>query len=49
MRAITKTNNDKHTHGGFRERNLQAIFTPKRSRFKGWMRENRRSTFNKNR
>lgn len=25
------------------------IYSPKRTKFKGWMRENRRSTFNKNR
>jgi len=25
------------------------IYTPKRTKFKGYMRENRRSTFNKNR
>ena len=43
-------NQKKHPHafGGFRERNLQAIFIPRRTHFKGYMRENRRSTFNKN-
>lgn len=29
--------------------NPQAIFIPRRSKFKGYMRENRRSSFNKNR
>jgi len=49
MKAITKISTDKYALGGFRARNLQAIFTPKRTKFKGYMRENRRSTFNKNR
>jgi hypothetical protein len=29
--------------------NPQGIFIPRRRKFKGWMREKRRSTFNKNR
>ena len=39
---------DKYKHGGCRDRNMQAIHNPKHSMFKGWMRENRRCTFNKN-
>ena len=29
--------------------NSSPIFLPRRRKFKGWMRENRKSTFNKNR
>lgn len=35
-----------HAYGGFRARNLQAIYVPQRGKFKGWMRERKRSTFN---
>lgn len=40
--------NDEYKHGGCRDMNTQAIYSPKRTKFKGYMRENRRCTFNKN-
>lgn len=38
-----------YAFGGFRDRNTQSIFIPAHGMFKGWMRENRRCSFNKNR
>jgi hypothetical protein len=33
---------DIHLFGGCRDRNLQAIFIPRKTKFKGYMRENRK-------
>ncbi len=38
-----------HSIGGCNEFNPQAIFIPRHRKFKGYDRENRKSTFNKNR
>lgn len=40
----TKFRGMNYASGGY-----NPIYIPKRTKFKGWMRENRRSTFNKNR
>jgi hypothetical protein len=34
--------NEFHVFGGCRDRNTQAIFIPRKTRFKGYMRENRK-------
>ena len=41
--------NGNYKFGGFRARGLGAIYSPRHGRMKGYMRENLRSTFNKNR
>lgn len=36
-----------HVFGGFRARNLAAIYIPRHGKLKGWMRENRKYRTNK--
>jgi hypothetical protein len=38
-----------HLYGGARDRDLRAVYIPRRGKFKGYMRENKRCSFNKNR
>ena len=48
-RRIKGKSLNQHLFGGCRDRNLNAIYMPQHGKFKGWMRERRRCTFNKNR
>ena len=48
-RGEEKHNNDKYKYGGGLTWNGQAIYRPKRTKLKGWQKENRRSSFNKKR
>ena len=47
LKLARQRNKIVHQFGGGRDRDLRAIYIPIRSKFKGWMRERRRSTFNK--
>jgi hypothetical protein len=38
-----------HQFGGVRDRDLRAIYIPNHGKFKGYMRENRKCSFNTNR
>jgi len=49
LRLAKEHNRMVHLFGGARDRDLRAIYIPHRTKHKGYMRERRRCSFNKNR